>query len=706
MAKKPKTHPFYAIAENNQLLLAIRGGMMLATPVIFAGATALLFLSFPVEPYQQFLEGFAGGFLHAFFTLVQSCTLDIISGVILFTVSYSIDRLESFHLGGLLPLVCLCSYLAFSYQLEGGLTFSIFESTRLFSALAVTLFSAYLYRFLYRRFTARFGKGAREIDPAFQIAFMSVVPFFATVAVFGLVNIFITLVLGVSDYQHAISGQILALFSHLGNNLFSGFLFIFLLHFFWFFGIHGGNLLDAVARQVFGAQLVQENAQRLAAGLSAENLFSKPFFDTFALFGGCGATLCLVLAITLAEKRRGMRRMAKLAALPSLFNMNELILFGFPVVLSPVYLIPFLLTPLLLTATSAFSMWLGLVPYVSHTVEWTTPIFISGYVATGSIAGSILQLVNLALGILLYIPFLRLAQKNQQLGLRRQTEALTKRVMQCEEVGTPPALTARGDALGTFARSMAEELSEALQNGSITLHYQPQVHTGGQVIGVEGLLRLHYRTGEDLYPPLVIALAEETGQMDALGDFLIERACQDIGRIEAAVGHTVHVSINLTASQLYGKSLISKIEAAMARHQIPPGVLGVEVTEQTLLTISPVVSARLEALRGMGVSILLDDFGMGHSSMMQLQNVQFDVVKLDGNLVREIEENSRSRDIISSILYLSHSLHFQVVAEFVETEAQRALLEELGCENYQGYLYSRPLPMEELLPWLTSQNMK
>ena len=90
-----------------------------------------------------------------------------------------------------------------------------------------------------------------------------------------------------------------------------------------------------------------------------------------------------------------------------------------------------------------------------------------------------------------------------------------------------------------------------------------------------------------------------------------------------AVGHPVHVSINLTASQLYGKSLVSKIEAAMARHQVPPGVLGVEVTEQTLLTISPVVSARLEALRSMGVSILLDDFGMGHSSMMQLQNVQF-----------------------------------------------------------------------------------
>ena len=127
------------------------------------------------------------------------------------------------------------------------------------------------------------------------------------------------------------------------------------------------------------------------------------------------------------------------------------------------------------------------------------------------------------------------------------------------------------------------------------------------------------------------------------------------------------------------------------------------MTEQAALTGTPAMRERIEDLRALGVQLAVDDFGMGHSSLMYLQNHDFDIVKLDGALVRDLDSNTKSGDIISSIIYLSRSLGFQVIAEYVETESQRAALEALGCVQYQGYLYSPALPLDDFLPYVQQQ---
>lgn len=188
--------------------------------------------------------------------------------------------------------------------------------------------------------------------------------------------------------------------------------------------------------------------------------------------------------------------------------------------------------------------------------------------------------------------------------------------------------------------------------------------------------------------------------MDQLDAFIIGQTCEDMERLAADFPRPLQVSLNLTAEQIASPKVIDRILQETGRRRFDASQLGVELTEQAMFNISPASSELLDRLRQAGILVLMDDFGMGHSSMMHLQHHQFDVVKLDGALVRDIENNPRSREIVSSILYLSRSLHFQVLAEYVETTAQRDVLRELGCLIYQGWLYSPALPFEELKEYI------
>lgn len=179
-----------------------------------------------------------------------------------------------------------------------------------------------------------------------------------------------------------------------------------------------------------------------------------------------------------------------MALVPVLFNINELIMFGVPIVLNPIYLVPFLCTPLVLTVISYLATLAGLVPVAIHTVEWTTPIFLSGYAATpGRSRGACSQLVNLAVGVGIYLPFVRLAQARQLRSLEKQMERLARGGPGLRGGGRTPALLARGGQLGSMAKLLAEDLRYALRSGGVRLHYQPQTDARGRVWGAEALLR-------------------------------------------------------------------------------------------------------------------------------------------------------------------------------------------------------------------------
>ena len=435
---------------------------------------------------------------------------------------------------------------------------------------------------------------------------------------------------------------------------------------------------------------------RLAAGQAPTEIATKTFFDTFVLFGGCGTLLCLVVAIFLCDRRKNVRGLSKMALVPVLFNINELIMFGVPIVLNPIYLVPFLCTPLVLTVISYLATLAGLVPVAIHTVEWTTPIFLSGYAATGSVAGSLLQLVNLAVGVGIYLPFVRLAQARQLRSLEKQMERLAGEVRACEAAGERPALLARGGQLGSMAKLLAEDLRYALRSGGVRLHYQPQTDARGRVWGAEALLRWNHRRFGFIYPPLIIKLAEEKGFLSELEENIIIRAAKDLPLVQNALGSEISVSVNVSGLTIETDAFEQFLKKAALSGKINAGKINLEVTEQMALSSDPRTEERLRRICALGFHLEIDDFSMGHTSVKFLQSGIFGTVKLDGAIIKDILHNQRSREIIASIMGLSRSLGFKVIAEYVENEAIMEALEEIGCRAYQGYLFSPPLPLDRL----------
>lgn len=192
----------------------------------------------------------------------------------------------------------------------------------------------------------------------------------------------------------------------------------------WFFGLHGTNILGAIIEPIY-IPLVIENSDLFNAGMSAfdvPNIVTKPFLDSFVFLGGSGATLALIIAIFIVirkEKKHPYREVAKVSAPSSIFNINEPVIFGLPIVLNPVMLVPFIVIPVLLTIISYIALKVGFVPRTVALVPWSTPPILSGFLVTGgSWRGIALQLINMVIAVLIYIPFVAIGAR----AMRKQME--------------------------------------------------------------------------------------------------------------------------------------------------------------------------------------------------------------------------------------------------------------------------------------------
>jgi EAL domain-containing protein (putative c-di-GMP-specific phosphodiesterase class I) len=369
-------------------------------------------------------------------------------------------------------------------------------------------------------------------------------------------------------------------------------------------------------------------------------------------------------------------------------------------VLNPVYLIPFITVPLLLSSISFFSMKIGLVPYTTNMVEWTTPIFLSGYVATGSIMGSIQQLFNLAIGTACYIPFVKLSAIAYEVKKESNLKKVYDAFRQYEEQGTTSSLTSRLDTVGSIARSLSLDFEYDLYEKAIDLYYQPIVDADGKVASIEALLRWNHNSYGPIIPPVVIALAEEAGQINDLGNLIFEKACQDSALMKKAGIDNVTVCVNVSASQLENDNFTRGLEEIFAEHGVSPTGIQLELTERLALSNSLKITQQIEEINKLGVKLAMDDFGAGHSSLMYLKEYNFNTIKLDGSLVREVIPNYNCRNIISSIVSLGTTLNYSVVAEFVEEPEQKRILQELGCDLYQGHLFGKAMPVDEILEYI------
>lgn len=689
----------YDKINQNRLLKAIRESMIMIVPVILIGAAALVLRFFPLKAYQGFIHNFAGGNIDRFFEMVNNATFGIMSlyMVVSLSVSYLnkvVEREGNYHGAVFSSLLAFgTSSGLFSENPDIGSALGV---KGLFTAMLCAVVASALYCKVQKYVRANVRVYTNGTDDIYYNMIGHILPILTVGVVVALFNMILQLAFGVGSFQELYIHAIESLFAGMQRNTGSAVLYVFLVHFLWFFGIHGGNVLDAVGCNVFEPCL-EINAEVLAAGGVPTEIFSKSFFDVFILMGGCGSTLCLVIAILIFEKRRSMRRLAKFAALPSLFNMNELVLFGVPIACNPIMLIPFFLTPLACLFVSTVAMKTGLVPVVSHTVEWTTPILLGGYYATGSVAGAVLQAVNLCVGVLIYKPFIHIMEQQDERDSKEKIKKLVEILRESEETRIPVKLLKLGGDAGTVAKMLSDDLELKLKKKDPDMFYQPQYDYENRCIGAEALLRWNHSIYGMIYPPLIIRLMEEIDVLTEAEEIILEKVLKDMDQIKKYYGENIKISVNITGTTIQKDHYEKFLDSMKEKYPQHIKNIMLEMTEQASLQIDQEFIDRLTRIKKKGYRLAIDDFSMGNTSVKYLQSNVFDMIKLDGSLTKDIGRNERSRSIVKNLANLAREFNIDILAEYVETEQQKELLKEHGCLFYQGYLYSPAVPIDEFL---------
>ncbi|MBP0940087.1 bifunctional diguanylate cyclase/phosphodiesterase [Pseudomonas alliivorans] len=262
------------------------------------------------------------------------------------------------------------------------------------------------------------------------------------------------------------------------------------------------------------------------------------------------------------------------------------------------------------------------------------------------------------------------------------------------------------DSINRNARSLTDlegELRRGLRRDELELHYQPRLCLGtGRIVGLEALVRWRHPERGLLSPDEFVPLAEQSGLIVPLGYWVIFRALSDMQVLREQGFAPLHMAINLSFRQFQDSQLLATLSRLIAQHNIDAHWLEFELTETAVMRRSDQVRQTMDALGRLGVRFSLDDFGTGYSSFMHLNSLPITLLKIDKSFVGEMETREENRKLVHAMINLAHNLSLEVVAEGVETPGQLALLRGFACDQLQGYLISRPLPMPQLVEWLKS----
>ena len=382
--KQLKVGAYIRNFEQLDCVRAVRGGLVNMIPILIIGAFALVFRFLPIDGYKHFIQTFAGGVLDKIFLYVNSATFGVLSVYMTYSISRSYMKIkadpETVNGGAVFASLVAFFILTGAFLDDFGSVQLGVKSMVL--AIVAGLGASALYLKSDRYFRSRrhylFSPGA---DREFNRMLASFLPILVVAATFGVLNAIILRVSHSASIHDLYIRAMNGMFSPGGEEpgFFKGFFFVLVSSILWFFGVHGSDALEGVMKTYF------------EDGLANNAILSKPFFDCFVLMGGCGTTICLLIALLAFSRNRAQRRLGLTAAFPMIFNINELMVFGLPIVFNPIMLIPFLTVPLACYSVSYLAVYSGLVPRIAESVDWTTPILLGGFKACG-IRGLLLQL--------------------------------------------------------------------------------------------------------------------------------------------------------------------------------------------------------------------------------------------------------------------------------------------------------------------------
>ncbi|MEC2222963.1 MAG: PTS cellobiose transporter subunit IIC [Heyndrickxia faecalis] len=398
-------------------LRALRDGILLSMPLIIIGSFFLILGNLPINGYTDWLAKIE---LAPVFNKIVNGSFGLMAIIAVFGIARSLA--DHYEVDGVSAgVVALASFVIVTPDVVAktgsGIPYAFVGSGGLFVAILIGLISTEIFRFFVQKnFTIKMPEG---VPVAVEKSFAALIPGFMVILVWSLVYLLLGLA-GVDNIHTLLTGILGKPLGALGSSLWGTLIIIALNSLFWFVGIHGANTINPVIQPIW---LQNTDANRIAfqAGHALPHIVTNEFMMNFVWMGGGGTTIGLVICLWLFARSKNNKAMGSLSVAPGVFNINEPVLFGLPVVLNFKLLIPFVLTPMITAVITYFSMATGLVAKPAGiVVPWTMPPVISGYLATGGkISGAVIQLITLALSVGIYYPFVR---SMDQAELRNETD--------------------------------------------------------------------------------------------------------------------------------------------------------------------------------------------------------------------------------------------------------------------------------------------
>lgn len=686
---------YFEKLQRHIFVQAIHRALVNLIPVLIVGSFSILLESLPVEGFVAFISTWCGGIIYNLLNMLYMATFNMLSVYMAGLIGYQFGILSTEVKTDnrcATMLVSLGCFFILSGATDGSI--EAFGTKGMFVAIVSAGMASQLYVLIAKRIRRKrlLTDGA---DVNLGNAIHTIFPVMVTLAVFALCNEIILRIFQAESFYQLIMTGMTCFSNRVGAGVGGGLIYTLLTNILWFFGIHGSDVLEGVADPMF-RDAINRNLILAQNGQMPTEIITRQFINNFVMIGGCGSTICLLIALFIFSKRKEARGLTKLSFVPMLFNINEIMVFGLPIIYNPIFLIPFLLVPVVSFLIAYFSMHVGLVPLVTKDVSWTLPILFNGYLSTGSVAGILLQVVNISAGVLIYSPFVKLYDKRMLEASKLEYASLVEKLKKSEEARKPIQVTDDNMSFGWMGKALAADLRYAFEHGELKLFYQPQYNDRDECVGVEALLRWKHSTLGQIYPPLVFKIAEETGMLEKLEEWVITEAIKTAESLkEKYPDNRIKVSINVTGVTIE-QAVFEDFLADIAEKKDIRGLkICIEITEQDAFLLDDTMRERFYHLREMGYVLAVDDFSMGSTSIRYLTGNHFELVKLDGSLVKGIMDNPRCREIIASIVHLSDTLGVQVLAEYVSDAGIREKLLEVGCRLYQGWYYSPAVELEE-----------
>lgn len=409
--------PYAAKIGSQRHLVAIRDGFVTISPLIMAGAFATLLNNIGFSWYQDFMNAILPANWKDFGVGIWNGSLAIMAVLAACTIAYHLAK--GYGKDGLAAAMIslACNMLLFAPNADGSLPMTYLGGSGLFVVIIVALISTEIFVKLSGspKLIVKMPDG---VPPAVAKSFAALIPTIIIIAIASLAK-YLFAMMGVTNIHEALFNIIQSPLQNVVGSVWGMIALILVQQLLWFFGLHGSNILAPIISAVL-LPLTQANMAAVQAGQAPEHIINSQFLDSFVNMGGSGTTIALIIAIYIAGRRSKTQMMiAKLGTAPGLFNINEPVIFGMPMVLNPIYFVPFIIAPLVSGIIAYAATAIGFMPPVTILASWTTPPVLGAILSTNSIKGGIVAVVCIIISVFIYLPFVKIAT-NQELAAEKQ----------------------------------------------------------------------------------------------------------------------------------------------------------------------------------------------------------------------------------------------------------------------------------------------